>query len=226
MIIKTRYLVGLTFSLMSVLIGHASEVQPDFYTEPGLHPNRDYVNQHVAEHIDPFSGGLQLHYIDIFIPGNGGMDLKVQRSYNSAVGSPFANWSINNATAGVGWNVNFGRVLKSKDSNVCSRTFLTAVGENPVLELPDGSRQILYDAWVVDTSGPQYLTANRWKADCIGPGGLAVTSPEGTRYDMTVPGVEDALSPNPSYSWFVSKMTDRNDNTITFTYSTASGFPF
>jgi hypothetical protein len=48
---------------------------PDFYKEPGMQPNRDYVNQHFGEHIDPFTGALQLHYVDVHVPGNGGFDL-------------------------------------------------------------------------------------------------------------------------------------------------------
>ena len=48
---------------------------PDFYKEPGLYPNRDYTNQHFGEHVDPFTGALQLHYTDVFIPGNGGFNL-------------------------------------------------------------------------------------------------------------------------------------------------------
>src|SRR5262245_4034725 len=50
---------------------------------PGCYPGRDYVNQSFAEHVDPFNGNLELHYVDFFLPGNGGFDLKVQRSYNS-----------------------------------------------------------------------------------------------------------------------------------------------
>ena len=61
----------------------ALEPIPSFYQEPGLSPGREYVNQQMNEHIDPFTGKLQLHYVDLFLPGNGGLDIKVQRSYNS-----------------------------------------------------------------------------------------------------------------------------------------------
>jgi hypothetical protein len=66
----------------------AQEVIPDFYKDPGLYPNRSYVNQSFGEHIDPFTGALQLHYVDLHLPGNGGFDLKVIRSYNSAAVNP------------------------------------------------------------------------------------------------------------------------------------------
>ena len=75
-------LVGSTGLLADTAV--AQEVIPDFYREPGLYPNRDYANQSFAEHIDPFTGALQLHYVDLELPGNGHFDLKVTRSYNSA----------------------------------------------------------------------------------------------------------------------------------------------
>ena len=40
----------------------AQEVIPDFYKEPGIQPNRDFVNQSHHENIDPFTGSLQRHY--------------------------------------------------------------------------------------------------------------------------------------------------------------------
>ena len=52
---------------------------PSFYQEAGLSPNRAYVNQHSTERLDPFSGKVQWHFTDLFIPGTGGLDLAVQR---------------------------------------------------------------------------------------------------------------------------------------------------
>ena len=60
-----------------VVTALADEI-PDYYSEAGFNVNRDYQNQLESEYIDPFSGTLNLHYTDLFIPGNGGMDLKIQ----------------------------------------------------------------------------------------------------------------------------------------------------
>jgi hypothetical protein len=50
-------LLGLILALCATArIGVAQEALPDSYKETGLNPNRDYVNQHVTEHIDPFAG--------------------------------------------------------------------------------------------------------------------------------------------------------------------------
>jgi|GEM_PF-4780417 len=61
-----------------------AEVIPDYYAAPGLDSNRDYLNQHVTEHIDPFSGTLQMHHVDLALLGNGDFDLQFQRSYTNA----------------------------------------------------------------------------------------------------------------------------------------------
>ena len=191
------------------------EVIPDFYREPGLQPTRDYVSQHFSEHIDPFTGALQLHYVDLFLPGNGGFDLRVVRSYNSASVDP-TNPSSFESLAGLGWTIHFGRVLKTKVTSVCINTNAQSVADNPVLELPDGSRQLL--AFTGGLS-PLLLTNQRWRADCItsGSGGLAVYSPDGTRYDMTqLVNVGTAL--NPIYAWYTTRITDRNGNFATVAY--------
>ena len=68
------------FSCVATFTVHA-DLQPDYYAEPGLNPQHDYLNQNASEFIDPFSGTLQRQYIDLLIPGNGGLDIKIQRSY-------------------------------------------------------------------------------------------------------------------------------------------------
>lgn len=188
------------------------DVTPDFYKEPGKNPNRDYVNQNFNEYIDPFSGALQLHYIDIRIPGNGGFDLKVARSYNSnSINwlNPFYRTSL----AGLGWTLHFGRVIKGPNlGGICINDSPDTIKNNPVLELSDGSRQVL--AFTGSTS-PLMLTTNRWRADCNSNGtGLVVYAPDGTRYDMSQQVIEMG-----EYSWYVKKITDRNDNFITINYA-------
>jgi hypothetical protein len=70
------------FLLLCAVLRTATAVEPipTFYQEPGLSPNREVVDQHVSERIDPFTGKLQIHAVDLVIPGNGGLDMKVQRA--------------------------------------------------------------------------------------------------------------------------------------------------
>lgn len=124
---------------MAVCTAHSQEVIPDFYKDPGIQPHRSYVNQAFGEFIDPFTGALQLHYVDLHLPGDGGFDLQVVRSYNSASEEP-TNPALHESLAGVGWNIHFGRVLKTRETSICFNRNSQTVADNPVLELPDGSR--------------------------------------------------------------------------------------
>lgn len=208
-------LVGLALVVVAMgsgkpaLADGASEPIPSYYQEAGKSPNRDYVNQHPSEHIDTFTGKLQWHYVDVFIPGNGGFDLKVQRSYSS-VGEIFPAPS----SAGVGWTIHFGKVLRSASLPLCDTTQVLSPAKNPVLELPDGSRQILYIA----LDGTTFITTSFWKGVCSG-GNLAIYSPDGTRYDMTSQGVDEGPPLHPIRTFYVSKITDRNNNSMTLTYA-------
>lgn len=189
----------------------AGDPLPGYYSAPGLDPHRDYHSQHFNEFIDPFTGRLQLHYVDIFLPGNGSFDLRVQRSYTNP-DAAFTGRNVN----GKGWTMHFGRVLKG-DSDICSGVGQVSVLKNPVLELPDGGTQLLYHR---PGQYPLYLTAARWAAECAtGGAGLIVTSPEGVRYEMThLANVGTML--DPEYAWYAKRITDRNGNYFDVTYST------
>jgi hypothetical protein len=168
-----------SLGICSTFADGVDEPIPSFYQEPGLSENRDTVAQHPNERIDPFTGKLQWHFVDVFIPGNGGLDIKVQRSYSSlneilGEDSPF----------GEGWTMHFGRVLRKAGVAICALGQSPA--SNPVLELPDGSRQIMHDG----LDGVDTITPGLWKGTCNNApeGGLIVQSPDGTRYEMTTSG--------------------------------------
>lgn len=197
------FVAGSTFALEPI---------PSFYQEPGFAPNRDYVNQSPNEHIDPFTGKLQLHYTDLHIPGNGGLDINIQRSYNSQ------NELLTEPSAvGVGWTMHYGRVLRRSTIAICTTN--TDATKAPVLELPDGSRQILY--LVPDWT--YVMSISRWKGVCA-PGGLGldIYSPDGTVYEMRTPGIpvgEDSTRLQASY--YTTRIVDRKGNTLNFTYVSA-----
>lgn len=190
------------------------EIIPDFYKDPGLYPNRDYINQHANEHIDPFTGALQYHYVDLHIPGNGGFDLKVIRSYNSSSIDNHENLFKFRSLAGLGWTVHFGKVTKVLNPGICDNMNSASIKDNPVLELPDGSRQIL--AFTGKTSSTM-LTKQYWRGECIS-GGIAIFSPDGMRYDMTRLVREDVDS-IAIYSWYTTRITDRNGNFAEIKYA-------
>src|SRR5690606_27057109 len=84
----------------------AEEIR-DYYAEPGLNPFKDSLNQSFNEHVDPFSGTLQLKYTDISIPGNGGMDINIHRAYTSLQTNSYPIINL----SGLGWVMHFGRIV-------------------------------------------------------------------------------------------------------------------
>ena len=188
---------------------------PSYYEEPGISKTRDYINQHDAEHIDPFTGKLQYHFVDAFIPGNGGLDLKVQRSYNS-INDTFTvpPASLEETAVGLGWTMHFGRVLKRATALLCDN--INTPSKNAVLEMSDGSRRVLYLA----LDGVTWVTTDFWKAECklTAPQGLNVYSPDGTRYEMTSTGHSFGSPLNVQNVTNVGRIVDRDGNWLSFTY--------
>lgn len=185
---------------------------PSFYQEAGLVRSHGAVSTHGNEHIDTFTGKLQWHNTDLVIPGAGGFNLVVKRSYSSPdLDYPEAS------PVGYGWTMHYGRVTRNAIVNICATdTAFYRASANPVLELPDGSRQVLYIA----LDGMSFITPSFWRAVCSlsGAGGLTVYSPDGTRYDMTTPGAQIGSPTHPVSTYYTSKITDRNGNTMSLGY--------
>ncbi len=211
----SRILLGACIVVVSSGL-QAQEVIPDFHKEPGLSPNKSFVNQRFGEYIDPANGALQLHYTDLFLPGNGGFDIKVTRSYNSASVN-YLNPAEGYFDAGLGWTVHFGRVLRTNNNSPCANTNAQSVLDNPVLELPDGGRQLLA---ATGSASPLFMTQQRWRVDCTAAG-YSVYSPDGVRYDMTQM-VNVGTGVTPIYAWYTTKITDRNGNVANISYAAAA----
>lgn len=186
---------------------------PGFYQEPGLASNRAQVNHNLTEHIDPFTGMLQLHQVDDVIPGNGKFDLTLQRSYNSPSGAfgTISDTQSYNRTPdlGLGWNLLIG----GRAFNVSDTGGACSGGNQLIVETPDGARQGL-----LRQPDGSFLSAARWKGVCV-TGGVQVYAPNGTRYDMLqmiVESIPGAVALAPFY--YPTRIEDRNGNYATFTY--------
>src|SRR5690606_2849619 len=105
-------------SLAFIGAAPAEEIR-DYYAEPGLNPFKDTINQHFNEQVDPFSGTLQLNYVDLSIPGNGGMDINVTRVYTSLQTNQYPTLGLN----GLGWVMHFGRIVvpRQYQSTLCNQ---------------------------------------------------------------------------------------------------------
>lgn len=180
----------------------------DYYSEPGLNPFKASVSQNDTESVDPFGGTLQLHYTDISIPGNGGLDINIQRSYTNSQGE-----LDQGGIMGVGWTMHFGRVVVPADDKdkVCSQgLWSVTTADNPSLEMPDGGRELLVLS--PDSANYALITKSNWKVECTQAGFLA-HKPDGTKYY-----IEKASYINDEVSWYTTKVEDKYGNTIDITY--------
>lgn len=130
-----------------------------FYSQ-GVSKDAPQINS-VSEHIDPLSGTLTLSHTDIHLPGNGGLDVNLIRTYNSAIwgrrdiATPGFMALYEKSPVGIGWSMHMGIVRNPfglGGSNLSSP-------DNPVVEMPDGSRHILYND--KNVSG-RYISKDFW----------------------------------------------------------------
>ena len=200
--------IGLTFGgfLAALTFASSAEVVEDFYTDRSL-SSFQTSDARFTEHVDPFTGNLFAEFQSIRIPGAGGMDIVVRHFY--------ANHQNGNgeqpqmSEGGVGWNFHFGRILTNRDDLCIS--IPDSPEKYPVIETPDGKRQILYPA---TENSFDYITTNRWKVECIpSSGGFMVHSPDGIQYQM------DRKNTDGVHGWYTTSMKDRNDNEVTVEYT-------
>jgi len=235
--------------LLLVLLAYPSFVTantnfeiPDFSQEPGINPQRDYsVNSTGTEIIDPFTGSLRLNYKDLVIPGNGGLDIVINRNYQIvqetqgiAGQTPYLHGST---TTGMGWDIHFGRVYFDGGFGVglfpsgCEAVVdPVSSTDNPVLELPDGTKKVLFLKSPGIPGTHEYITKDRWVATCIDEtidgqnnGGLLVTSPDGIQYKINY--LQRSRVPTSTFTapaLHTTEIKDRNGNWIKIKYKSYS----
>lgn len=190
-------------------------IMPDYYNEAGISDTRQEDSAHFNEKIDPFTGSVQWHHVDLAIPGNGGFDLKLIRSYNSSLITPsdqIGSFNGGNRPYGVGWQMHLGKIIVKSDSKACSNTIVSTI-DNPVLELPDGSSHVFS---FTSNANAKVMTANRWKVECLN-GETTLYAPDGTKYLMGKV-VKSNPDPRAVYTLYPTKITDKNGNYANITY--------
>lgn len=208
------FLHKITHACVSMLIpvymvAWASDVvaDPQPYYEPGINPYREQSSlQGEVDTVDLFLGQLKVRQLDLFLPGNGGLDIKVWRFYDTAnVGGPVTPTGDG---LGVGWVSHFGRLR-----NACQ--YSSAYTAGPTLELPDGLVLLFHAAPA--GANHSFISKEGWAGDCLGTSanatGMTLYSPEGVRYELSVKSAD---------VWLVKKITDRNGNWINFDYGLPS----
>lgn len=179
--------------------------------EPGVNPYREYHSGSGEGRVDTYTGALKIHQVDMIIPGNGGLDIKIQRIHDQSAGT------FDTGLGDASWTLHFGRLFGNSSeigNQFCGSPQIEDTADRPKLELPDGTIQQFAKAPI--GSEYLYISKQRWIAKCanLDKGGLIIYSPEGTRYDMTVWELRGGIS-----AWNVSKITDRNGNWLSFSYT-------
>ncbi|MBM4128747.1 MAG: RHS repeat protein, partial [Nitrospira sp.] len=163
------------------------------------------------EYVDPFTGGLILNHVDFRLPGNGGLDLVIQRTFNSKnvwrecwfTGSTCSCDKGENTWLGYGWTLHFGRLFKSTNINI-----------NPFIEMPDGSIHTAYRK-----TGLEYITKDYWLLDGTSN---VLTLTNGTKIYFVQLGPQ-----HPGYLqhnvYYATKIQDINGNTIDIFYRSSNG---
>ncbi len=237
-----KSIINLVLATIVAVAGFAN-AQDDYnlavtgdYKMPGFPGGRSFASDTGTEIIDPFSGLLKLVYTDMSIPGNGGLDINIQRYYNSVQeprtteGTALRGRSV----VGIGWDMHFGRIYphlnnRYSASNNPSNCKIGNVSSkwNPVLELADGTRKHLVND---DSNDYSFTTSDNWKASCLptsldkGRGGLIVYSPNGLTYIFADFGnVIGTLSgtlvfQRNDFAYLLTKVLDAHGNYIEYTY--------
>jgi YD repeat-containing protein len=187
------------------------------YDELGFKKNKTYLKFSPEEYVNIFSGNLLLTHTDMILPGNGGLDLEIQRTYNSKLFADFTN--IDNPTIsgltlgslGVGWDMHFGRI---------SDYGLTVVNDPNefFLQMPDGSIHPIYNndhANINSHVNSTYITEEFWKIDYDqGNDRYIMTLTDGAEYTFG-----RRVTNGFSYSFlYVTSIRDMNGNDITIEY--------
>ncbi|MDA8412574.1 MAG: choice-of-anchor D domain-containing protein [Desulfobacteraceae bacterium] len=149
----------------------------------------------ITEHIDPFSGNMLIVHTDLKLPGKGGLDVTLNRSYNSLIYGRRDNTSFpafvggyDKSPLGPGWSMHMG-ILRSPPAMSDVNYPLTMTwGNNPVFELPDGTKQIFYPA---PSDNTRMVSKDFWRLktlkiyDYNNHGDWEITAPDGTVYVVT-----------------------------------------
>jgi RHS repeat-associated protein len=178
-----------------------------------------------SDRVDPFSGTVQINMVDLVLPGNGGLDIVVQRYYSSAVWNRvdstlltrhIASADYSDRLGGGGWQFHMGKLMNPSPG---LNSFTTLI-------MPDGATHTLYENSGTLTVGDK-ITTDGWlytKSGSI----HTVQTTDGRRYifDDSAPGAQyDYMGLEDGAAIPVVQCTrieDLNGNAIDIEYSNAS----
>jgi RHS repeat-associated protein len=196
----------LTF-LLILIVSNSVFAIGENYDQIGFRSNTTYIKYSLQEYINPFAGNLILSHTDIVLPGKGGLDLKIQRTYNSKILNDPDTGELAGITfdsMGIGWSFHFGRI---------------SIVTDPIfLQMGDGSFYILYDnnhSNINSHITSDYITEDLWIVNYDETNDRYVmTLPDGTVYTFG-----QHITNFSSYNYYyVTSIKDTNGNEISIQY--------
>jgi len=210
MAVLTRLAAIVAVALCVAAPAASDEDVSQTFNAKGFQPYRELMSELPFEHIDPMTGNVMLTFTDLMLPGNGGFDLKVQRTFNSKIyatlNSLGAYTLIEDSWAGLGWTLHFGRVANPGFTN-----------PGPVVEMPDGSRHPSF--LHVDGVATHFMTRDFWTLEKLVSGDILLRLPNGVRYTFGHPAVLSGTLSSTSYL-YATNIADPFGNTVDINYYT------
>lgn len=178
-LLKISALFALCFVWSSSALLAADPSRDPFYT--ALSSRSAPEMNTVSENVDPFSGILTLTHTDLHLPGNGGLDVNVMRTYNSMIwgrrDTSFPGLIALNerSPVGIGWSMHMG-IVRNPYGTGSSNRYLP---DNPVVEMPDGSMHTLFKD---KNDSTRFISRDFWLYKSVGTGKWELTLTDGTVY--------------------------------------------
>jgi len=217
-------MVFFMFFIPSFLFAADDPPKDPFYTQ-GVSKDAPPINT-VSEHVDPFSGILTLSHTDVHLPGNGGLDINLIRTYNSMIWgrrditSPGLVALNEHSPLGIGWSMHMG-IVRNPYGTGSSNRYLP---NNPVVEMPDGSRHTFYRD---KNDGTRFISKEFWVYK-VGTSVAELTLTDGTVYTF---GLNAGYTINNGgvQETIVQATKIQNaarTSTITITYYSTNGYSY
>jgi RHS repeat-associated protein len=127
---KKPFLRRFLFFVFFLIISRSVFAQSNIFDRTGIIPGHGSYSSVPEESVDLFTGNVTLRYLDYYLPGPNGLDVKIWRVYNSKIlkdrqsGNPSLQ-AERKSWVGIGWTMHMGRV-----HNYGTTT--------PIIEFPDG----------------------------------------------------------------------------------------
>jgi YD repeat-containing protein len=200
--------VGPAFASGEPADSSRADLVPTFHDDAMLKDSFWSLDDLEQSSVDTWTGSVKRKAVDVVLPGPGGLDIVVQRTYRSApsrvdLGDPLATNRPYRTYSpyGLGWDMGFGMVedwvnLVDPATQIVTvrqicETDTRSMSTRPILHLPGGEGEETFARSKRDfiDNGPHYVSRSGWGITCkLTPlpdeSTFYLTSPAGLKYEL------------------------------------------